>query len=585
MLLGGQWPALNPSTSPETALPFPSKQCSLTFSSLSAHFDLSLEPVHCSRRDNTEQPRVELSSTDASLLKGSSSNVPHLYAASPHSFSSFDSTSVATSRRASSGSAPANSSGSSRVSCSTTSSSASTLEPPGNGSSADLRRIRPSQRRAFLEAAATTEPSTFSVPSIEEIERVNRYHTDSQINPEAGTPMHPIGNLDTLHRMLQSVSKSWSVSNASSSTTGTRSERRLGAKSSELPSRVITPVPSNSKALQPRGSRKAPSSLRNCTVPQQATSVRPAVLPSRSIPPHIQTAVAGMEATENPLKEAVAKLEGPVLNHPRKSIGNNSMPPPPPPLDPPPSIQQPHCGTTSVCDLSAFDMSVELAVPGPQMGNPVDYSSRPVKEGDLKDAEDSYDDLSFVDVDGLMDVDLDEQSSSLGQDVLHESKKVPRSQPASSGQTQGRSVASAVQDPKPLIKQETFSSMFSAPTQVAPFAPSVFAPKALGMRRVHSGPISGYKTSIASASASVSGAKPGTAPPCGHSSTRGPKPFKVPWARNDTSVATLEPSVVPEVRKPVPKPKRRGVMDLDSSFSFDDMDPEEVEQLLSQIGA
>ena len=196
--------------------------------------------------------------------------------------------------------------------------------------------------------------------------------------------------------------------------------------------------------------------------------------------------------------------------------------------------------------------------------------------------------LSFVDVDGVMDVDLDERSSSSPSVELHapsttqESKMVLRSQPASSSQ---RSVASAVQDPEPIIKRETFGPIFSAPTQVAPFAPSVLAPKALGMRRVHSGPISGHKTSNTVASAS--GAKSGTAPPCGHSSMRGPKPFKVPWARNSTSVPTFEPSVVPEIRKPVPK--RRGVMDLDttadSSFSFDDMDLEEVEQFLSQIGA
>ena len=491
----------------------------------------------------------------------------------------------------SSGSAPASSSGSSRISCSTNCISASSLKPPGNGSSADLKRIRPSQRRAFLEAAAPTEPS------IEEIECVNRYHTDRQVNPEVGTRVHPIGNLDTLHRMLQSVSKSWSVSNAGSSITSTRSEPSLGSKSSELPSRVITPVPSNSKALQPKGSRKARSSLRNCTAPRQTTSVRPALLPSRSIPPHVQTAVTGMEAIENPLKEAVAKLESPVLTHRRKSIArsrNNSMPPPPPPPDLLSSKRQPHCPTTSVCDLSAFDMSVELEATESRIEppcKPAEHSLRPVKEEELKDAEDSYDDLSFIDVDGLMDVDLDERSSSssaVEQDVprtTHESKTVRPSQLASSGQTQQRSVASATQDPKPVIKRETFSSTFSAPVQVAPFAPSAFAPKALGMRRVHSGPISGHKTSIASAS--VSGAKPGTAPPYGHSSTRGSKPFKVPWGRNDTSVTTLGPSVVPEVRKPVPK--RRGVMDLDtsadSSFSFDDMDPEEVEQLLTQIGA
>lgn len=405
--------------------------------------------------------------------------------------------------------------------------------------------------------------------------------------------MHPIGNLDTLHRMLQSVNKSWSGSNAGSLTTSTRSEPCLRAKSSQLPSRVNAPVQSSSKSLQPKASRKAPSSLRSCTAFQQTTSVRPAPLPSRSIPPHIQTAVAGMELIENPLKEAVAKLESPVLTHPRKSIGsnrNNSMPPPPPP-DTLPSIQQSHCRTTSVCDLSHSDMSFELAVTRSQIEPPcksVEHGIRPVKEEDVKDAEDSYDDLSFVDVDGLMDVDLDERSSSspaMEPCTTQESKNMPHSQPVSSGQSQERPVASSVQDPKPVIKQETFSSMFSAPIQVAPFAPSAFAPKALGMRRVHSGPISEHKTSIASAS--VPGAKPGTAPPCGHSSTRGPKPFKVPWARNDTSVTTLEPSVVPGVRKPVPK--RRGVMDLDtsadSSFSFDDMDPEEVEQLLTQIGA
>lgn len=416
--------------------------------------------------------------------------------------------------------------------------------------------------------------------------------------------MHPIGNLDTLHRMLQSVNKSWSGSNADSLTASTRSEPCLKAKSSQLPSRVITPVQSNSKSLQPKGSRKAPSSLRGCTAFQQTTSVKPAPLPSRSIPPHIQTAVVGMESIENPLKEAVAKLESPVLTHPRKSIGsnrNNSMPPPPPPPDTLPSIQQPHYRTTSVFDLSASDMSFELAATRSQIEPPcksVEHGIRPVKEGDAQDAEDSYDDLSFVDVDGLMDVDLDEPSSSspaMEPCTTQESKKMPRSQPASSAQSQERPIASTVQGPKPVIKQETFSSMFSAPIQVAPFAPSAFAPKALGMRRVHSGPIPEHKMSIASAS--VSGAKPGTAPPCGHSSsssTRGPKPFKVPWARNDTSVTTLgpsvttlEPSVVPGVRKPVPK--RPGVMDLDtsadSSFSFDDMDPEEVEQLLTQIGA
>ncbi len=541
--------------------------------------------MECARQAYADQAQVELSSTNTTLLKGSSSGVPYLYAASPYSFSSYDSASVATSRRASYGSAPTNRSGSSLVSCSTTCISTPSLKPQGKCSSADLKRIRPSQRRAFLEETATTEPSASSIPSIEEIERVNRCRIDSQNNPELGAPMRSIGNLDTLHRMLQSVSKSWSASNAASSTTSTRSEPR-----------VITPVPSNSKALQPKDSRKAPSALRNCTALQQTTSVRPAPLPSRPTPPHIHTAVVGMGAIENPLKEAVAKLESPMLAHPRKNIGssgNNSMPPPPPP-DPLPSKQQSQRRSTSACDLSNSDMSFELAATGYQMEppcKPIDHTLWPVKKGDVKDAEDSYDDLSFVDVDGVMDVDLDEQSNSSPSVEQHvpcttqESTIVPRSQPASSGRTQERSVASAVQDPEPVITRETFSPIFSTPTQVAPFAPSPFAPKALGMRRVHSGPISGHKTSNTVASAS--GAKPGTAPPCGHSSTRGPKPFKVPWAHNSTSVTTLEPSVVPGVRKPVPN--RRGVMDLDttadSSFSFDDMDLEEVEQLLSQIGA
>lgn len=549
--------------------------------------------MECSGPAYTDQAQVELWSTNTSLFEGSSSGVPSFYASSPHSFSSFGSASVATSRRASSGSAPTNRSGSSLVSCSTTCNSTLSLKPLGKGPSADLKRIRPSQRRAFLEAAATTEPSASSIPSIEEIERVNRYHTDRQINPELGAPMRPIGNLDTLHRMLQSVSKSWGASNAALSTPSTRSAPHL--QSSELPSRVITPVPSNSKVLQPRDPRKAPSALRNCTALQQTTSVKRAPPPTRSTP-HIHTAMVGIESIENPLKEAVAKLESPVLAHPRKSVGssgNTSMLPPPPP-DPLPSKQPSQCRSTSVCDMSVSGVSLQLAATGHQIDSPckpVDHTLWPVQKGDVKDAEDSYDDLSFIDVDGLMDVDLDEPSScspSVEQHVLfttQESKNVPRSHPVSSGQTQGRSVASAVQDPEPVITRETLSSTFSAPIQVAPFAPSVFAPKALGMRRVHSGPISGHKTSNTVASAS--GAMPGTAPPCGHSSTRGPKPFKVPWARNDTSATTLKPSVVPELRRPVPK--RRGVMDLDttadSSFSFDDMDPEEVEQLLSQIGA
>jgi hypothetical protein len=37
-LLGGEAPVLNPSARPEIALSFPSKQCSLSVSSLSAHF-------------------------------------------------------------------------------------------------------------------------------------------------------------------------------------------------------------------------------------------------------------------------------------------------------------------------------------------------------------------------------------------------------------------------------------------------------------------------------------------------------------------------------------------------------------------
>ena len=218
----------------------------------------------------------------------------------------------------------------------------------------------------------------------------------------------------------------------------------------------------------------------------------------------------------------------------------------------------------------------------------------PAKKEDMGDAEDSYDDLSFVDVDGLMDVDLEEwnnASPAVEQHALcttQESNMVPPPQPAFSGENPKRLVASAMQElrhSKPVIETETLSSIFSTPIQVAPFAPDISTPKTLGMRRVNSGPISGFKAS--NSSRSVSSAKPGTAPPCGHSSTRGSKPFKVPWARNGTSMTTLEPSAVPEVRRPAPK--RRGVMDLDtsteSSFSFDDMDPEEVEQLLSQIGA
>ena len=307
-----------------------------------------------------------------------------------------------------------------------------------------------------------------------------------------------------------------------------------------------------------------------------------------------------MEAIENPLKEAVAKLESPMRIRPRKSIGNNLMPPPPPPLKPLPSKQQPHHRSTSACGLSASDMSFEFQATEPQIESPckseneLEQNHGPVKNGDAKDAEDSYDDLSFVDVDGLMDVDLEERSSSspeVEQHVsctTHESKTVPPSQPALSNETQKLTVASVVQEsqhPKPLTQRETFSSIFSTPIQVAPFPPSVYAPKALGMRRVHSGPVSGHKAP--NSSAPTLGAKSGTAPPCSHSSLQGPKPFKVPWARNDTSVTPVEPSAVPGVRKLAPK--RRGVMDLDtsvdSSFSFDDMDPEEVEQLLSQIGA
>jgi len=403
--------------------------------------------------------------------------------------------------------------------------------------------------------------------------------------------MRPIDNPDALHRMLQSVSKSWSAANAGSATAGTRSEPCLGANSSKLSSRNVTPVPNNSKNLQPKASRKAPfSSLKNCAALQQIAPVGPAPLPSRSIPRHIQIAMARTEAAENPIKEAVAKLESPVRTRPRKSFvnsGNNAMPPPPPPPNPLPSKQQPHFRSAYVCDLPASNMSFESASESQiePVCKPVEHSERPEK-GDVKDAEDSYDDLSFVDVDGLMDVDLEEPSGSSPAVEQHvpcttqESKTMSCSQPALSGQAQERSAASAVQNPTPVIKRETFSSMFSTPIQV-----DVFAPKALGMRRVHSGPTSGRNASNSSASAS--GAKSGTAPPGSHSSTRGPKPFKVPWAHNETSVATLEPSVVPEVRKPTPK--RRGIMDLDtstdSSFSFDDMDVEVVEHLLSQIGA
>ena len=307
-----------------------------------------------------------------------------------------------------------------------------------------------------------------------------------------------------------------------------------------------------------------------------------------------------MEGIENPLKEAVAKFESPVRVRPRRgtgSGGNNLMPPPPPPPKPLPSKQRSHLYSTSARDLSARDMSFELEATESQIESPykpeeeLEQSHRPVENGDVKDAEDSYDDLSFVDVDGLMDVDLEERSSpspAVEQHVpctTQESKTVPPPLPVPSSETQKLSVAGVVQGSqhlKPVIKRETFSSIFATPIQAAPFAPGVPATKALGMRRAHSGPVLGNTIS-----ASVSGAKPGTAPPSNHPSTRGPKPFKVPWARNGSSVTAIESSAVPDVRRPAPK--RSGVMDLDtsaeSSFSFDDMDPEEVEQLLSQIGA
>jgi hypothetical protein len=550
--------------------------------------DFTLESAQRSRAANVGRPQVKHSSTNTPPLRGSSSSVPYFYATSLRSFSSFDSTSQPSGGRASSGSASTNSSGSSRVLCSTTSSSTPSLKPLSNGSSADLKRIRPSQRRAFLEAAATTVSPTSSKVPIKEKKHINRYHTHSQINPDVETPMRPTDNLDTLHRMLQSVGKSWSASNVGSSTTTARSGTGSGAKSSKPPSRVVTPVLSTSKASQSRGSRKAPvSSLKN-------SAALPASLPSRSIPPHIQAAVAGMEAIESPLKEAVAKLESPARVRPKKSIGNSGnglMLPPPLP-----SNRQPHHRSTFARDLSASDMSFELEATKSQTVLPckpkeeLEPSHGRIK-ADVKDAEDSYDDLSFVDVDGLMEVDLDEQSSSspaIEQPILcttQESKKMPPSWSALSTETQKRSVAGAIQVPqhsKPVIKHETF---FSTPIQVAPFAPSVSTSKALRIRRVHSSPASGHKE--LNSSASASSAKPGTAPPRSHSSTRGPNPFKVPWARNDTSATTLELSVVPELRRPAPK--RRGVMDIDtsvdSSFSFDDMDPDEVERLLSQIGA
>ena len=586
---------LNSSASSEIALSFHSERVSLLFSSCSLIVGLS---VGSAQRlgGASAGPQVEHSSGNPSLLKDSSSSVPYFYTASPNSISPFGSVSVGTqpSIRAKSGSTSTNGSSSPCFPGYTTCSTTSSLKPRSNGSSADLKRIRPSQRRAFLGAAATTEASTSSRGSIEE-ERVNQYHTHNQVTAGVGTQMHPIDNLDTLHRMLQSVSKSWSASNADSSTTGTRS--------SKPPSRVVTPIPSTSKTLQPKGSRKAHlSSLENGTA-LQPTSTRSAFLPSRSTLALTQTIAAGVDVIENPLKEAVAKFESPVRTRPRKSIGNsgnNLMPPPPPPLKPLPSKQRPHLSPTSACDLSAPDMSFELEATGSQIESPckpedeLEQSHRPVENADVKDAEDSYDDLSFVDVDGLMDVDLDDRSSSspaVEQHVLcttQDSITVPLPPPVLSSEPQKLSVASAMQGSqhsKPVIKRETFSSIFSTPIQVAPCAPSVSATKALGMRRTHSGPVSGYKES--NISASISGAKPGTVPPYSHPSSRGPKPFKVPWARNGSSVTAIEPPAVPDIRKPAPK--RRGVMDLDtsaeSSFSFDDMDPEEVERLLSQIGA
>ena len=590
------WVSLNSSAGSEIALSFPPKLFSLFLSSCSLIVDLSLGSAQ-SLRGAKAGPQVEPSSTNTSLLKGSSSSVPYFHAASSHSISSFGSASVATPSsctRANSGSTSTNGPSSSRVSCSATCSSTSSLKPRSNGSSADLKRIRPSQRHAFLKAAATTESSTSSRASIEE-ERVSRNYPHSQGNPGVETPMHPIDNLDTLHRMLQSVNRSWSASNASSPITSTGSGACSVVISSKPPSRVVTLVPSTSKALQPKGSRKAPlSSLKNGAAPP---------LPSRSTPPHTKTVVAGVEAIENPLKEAVAKFESPVRTRPRRSIGNNGnnpMPPPPPPPKPLPYKQRPHLRSTSACDLSVADMSFEVEAPESQIDSPfkpeekLEQSYKPIENGELNDAEDSYDDLSFVDVDGLMDVDLDERSDSppaIEQHVpstTQEPKTVLPPPPVRSSETQKLSVASVMQGSqhsKPVIKRETFFSIFSTPIQVAPSAPSVSAAKALGMRRVHSGPVSGCNTS--ELSASVSSVKPGTAPPYNHPSTRGPKPFKVPWARNTSSVTAVESSAAPDVRRPAPK--RRGVLDLDtsveSSFSFDDMDPEEVEQLLSQIGA
>src|SRR5260221_11041838 len=87
----------------------------------------------------------------------------------------------------------------------------------------------------------------------------------------------------------------------------------------------------------------------------------------------------------------------------------------PPPLPP---EHQPHRRSTSAGNLSACDMSFELEAAQSRTQLPCKpekelvQDQRAIKEEEAKEADDSYDDLSFVDIDGLMDVDLDEQSSS-----------------------------------------------------------------------------------------------------------------------------------------------------------------------------
>jgi hypothetical protein len=116
-------------------------------------------------------------------------------------------------------------------------------------------------------------------------------------------------------------------------------------------------------------------------------------------------------------------------------------------------------------------MSIEVEATEPKIESPckpekkLEQNGGPVKKWDAKDAEDSYDDLSFVDVDGLMDVDLDEGSSSspaTGQHVpcTTQESKVPLRSQASRTETQKRSPSSTVQGSRPVVKRERFLPCF-----------------------------------------------------------------------------------------------------------------------------